>query len=186
MSRKRKVKSDIRDGISALENITDYDGYTIGSDVPIRKIELERSTGIELTPDNNDCNVVATIFPSNATYCSLKWSIVTASGIETNLATVTEKENLSAVVHANGDGTLRLRCSADNGSEFPQVLSEYEFTANGFGQPVFDPYTFVTACLYSDSISLMDEVRCGGVSITADNNIVGFKKTDFGKYGTDE
>ena len=77
-------------------------------------------------------------------------------------------------------------CSADNGSEFPQILSEYEFTANGFGQPIFDPYTFVTACLYSDSVSLMDEVRCGGVSITADNNIVGFKKTDFGKYGTDE
>lgn len=182
----KKVKSDIINGISTLENITDNDGYTIGSDVPIRKIELKRSTGIELTPDNNDCTVVYTIFPANATHGTLQWSIVTASGIETNLATVTESNNHSAVVHANGDGTFRLRCSADNGSEFPQILSEYEFTANGFGQPIFDPYTFVTACLYSDSVSLMDEVRCGGVSITADNNIVGFKKTDFGKYGTDE
>lgn len=182
-----KQKSEIRNGISTLENIINNDGYTIGSDIPVRKIELTRSTGIELTPDNNNCEVKASILPTNATDSNLTWEIVTASGIATNLAAITVSENRrSAIVSASGDGTFRLRCSANNKSEYPQVLSEYEFTASGFGRPTFDPYNFVTACLYSDSISLMDEVRCGGVSITSDNNIVGFKKTDFGKYGTDE
>lgn len=180
-----KVNAPIRQGISILENITSNDGYDKKNDIPIRKIELTRSTGQLLNPDNNDCRITAAILPENASYSDISWSIVTSSGIETNIAQV-EYDGLTAAVKANGDGQFRLRCSADNGGRYPQVLSEYEFIAEGFGQATVNPYRFVTGCLYSDSISLMDEVRCGGVSIKPDNNIVGFKKTDFGKSGSEE
>ena len=39
--------------------------------------------------------------------------------------------------------------------------------------------------MYTDSIRVMDEVQKGSVNIKADSNIVGFGKTDFGKYGSD-
>ena len=180
-----KIEGNPRQGISILENVTANDGYDKKTDIPIRNIKLTRTTGRLLTPDNNDCRISAVVFPENATYSDISWGIVTSSGIETNIAQV-EYDGLKAVVKANGDGQFRLRCSAKNGGRYPQVLSEYEFVAEGFGQAALNPYKFVTGCLYNDSVSLMDEVRCGGVSITAQNNIVGFKKTDFGKSGSEE
>ncbi len=178
------VKSDIRDGISTFENITEE---VNNDEIPLRKIELTRSTGAVLSPDNNNCILTARLCPENASYRDLLWSVVTNSGIETNIATVTPSgDGLSAKLYANGDGEFRMRCCSFNGRTQPEIISELEFTATGFGQACICPYEFLPACLYNDSNSLLDEVQKGGVNIKPDNNIVGFTKTDFGKYGTDE
>ncbi len=153
-------------------------------EVPIRKIALTRNGGAEITPDTNNIRITAEILPANATHSELRWSVVTNSGIATNLASV-EADGNTAVLTAIGDGEFRLRCSAANGKPQPEVLSEYEFTASGFGQPFTDPYSFVTGCFYNDSKGLMDEVAGGGISMTRDKNVVGYTKVDFGKYGTD-
>lgn len=175
-----KIHGDIRKGVSLPENITEV---TNGK-IPVRKIELVRDTGEKLTPENPSSRLTAKILPENACYDGLVWSVVTNSGIPTNTAAVSADGN-TALLTASGDGAFRLRCSCTNGKPQAEVISEYEFTADGFGQACFDPYEFLPSCHYTYSLSVMDEVSKGGVNIKADNNIVGFTKTDFGKYGTD-
>lgn len=169
-----------REGSAAFENITE------GAKpfVPVRKLELSASGSRIITPENPVVTVKAEILPENADFCELKWTAVNDSGIETNIAAVEAKGN-TASVSAVGDGAFRLRCTCNNGKPYPEVISEYEFTAEGFGAASINPYDLVRGCLYTDSISEMDNVSEGGVNITRDNNIVGFAKTDFGKYGTD-
>lgn len=175
------VPADVRAGISTAENITEKPD---NKEIPLRKISLTRSVGPVLTPDNNDCIIKAELMPADASYTDVVFSVVTNSGIETNIAEVTA-DGLNAVLKANGDGSFRLRCCSNNGRANPEIISEFEFTAEGFGQASVNPYEFICGCLYNDSISLMDEVQMGGVNIKRDNNIVGFTKTDFGKYGSD-
>lgn len=175
------VPTEVRHGASF--------GYSISAEphngeIPIRKIRLTREGGAEITPDNNNIRLTAEILPANATHSELLWSVVTNSGIVTNLASV-EADGNSAVLTALGDGEFRLRCSAANGKPQPEVLSEYEFTASGFGQPFTNPYSFVTGCFYNDSNGLMNEVAGGGIAMTKEQNIAGYTKVDFGKYGTD-
>ncbi|MCH5325510.1 MAG: DUF4982 domain-containing protein [Eubacterium sp.] len=176
------VSGEVREGISMLESITD-NPYT--AEIPLRKIELTRSGGSQLDPEHPDCEITARLLPENASYTDLSWSIVTNSGIVTNLGEVTADGN-KAVVKGLGDGSFRLRCQSLNGRKQPEIISELEFTASGFGQPTANPYEFLSGCLYSYSLKLMDEVQRGGVNIKKDNNIVGFTKTDFGKYGSEE
>ena len=174
------LPSRIKSGVSFDESVI---AVSDNGEIPIRKIQLTRESGTEITPDNNNIRLSAGIFPENATHSELLWSVVTNSGIVTNLATV-EADGNSAVLTALGDGEFRLRCSAANGKPQPEVISEYEFTASGFGQPFTDPYSFVTGCFYNDSKGLMNEVAGGGISMTKEQNTVGYTKVDFGKYGT--
>ncbi len=176
------LPSEIKSGVSFGESVM---AVSDDGEIPIRKIVLTREGGAEITPDTNNIRITAQILPANATHTELKWSVVTNSGIVTNLAAV-ESEGNSAVLTALGDGEFRLRCSAANGKPQPEVLSEYEFTASGFGQPFTDPYSFVTGCFYNDSNGLMNEVSGGGISMTREQNYAGFTKVNFGKYGTDE
>lgn len=169
-----------REGSCAFENITE--GVT--PLVPVRKLSLSSSGSRTITPKNAVVEVTAEIFPENADFSELKWTAVNDSGIETNIAVVEARGNY-AKVSALGDGAFRLRCTCNNGKPYPEVVSEYEFTAEGFGPATINPYDLVRGCLYTDSISEMDNVSEGGVNITRENNIVGFEKTDFGKFGTD-
>lgn len=175
-----KIAGNVRKGVSFTENIT----KAINGKIPVRKIELVRDTGEKLTPESPTSRIKAKVLPENAGYGDLIWSVVTNSGIPTNTASVSADGN-TALLTAAGDGAFRLRCSCSNGKPQAEVISEYEFTAEGFGQACFDPYEFLPACHYTYSLSVMDEVSKGGVNIKANNNIVGFTKTDFGKYGTD-
>ena len=175
----------IRSGAAVSENITASPDEINSSDIPVRKIELTRSGGSKLTPGCAETIVSAKILPENATYDEIKFAIVTDSGIAANTAEITENKGRSVRIAARGDGSFRLRCTCNNGKPQAEVISDYEFTAEGFGRASLYPYEPVPACLHSDSISVMDEVAEGGVNITPDNNIVGFRKTDFGKYGTD-
>ncbi len=177
----KAVSAPVRSGISVTENIS-ADPY--GAEIPVRKIELTRNTGNNLTPDCPVSEVTAVIYPQNATYKELLWKIVTNSGIETKIASLSISGN-KAVIAPVGDGSFRLRCYSLNGRKQPEIISEFEYTAEGFGQAQINPYEFVVGCMYTDSIRVMDEVQKGGVNIKADSNIVGFGKTDFGKYGSD-
>lgn len=177
----KAVESEVRKGASYIENITIS---SHNREVPLRKIELSRSGKSVLTPENPVSEVKAKLLPENTSYKDVFWSVVTNSGIETKIAEVS-CNGLDAVVKPIGDGSFRLRCFSLNGRNQPEIISEFEYTASGFGQAYMNPYEFVPACLYTDSIKLMDEVQKGGVNIKAESNIVGFGKTDFGKYGTE-
>lgn len=175
------VPAEVRKGVSVIEDTVPYSG---SKEIPLRKIELKRSTGSLLTPESPVSEVTAELFPENTSYTDVSWCVTTNSGIETKLAEVTP-DGLKASVKPIGDGSFRLRAYSNNGSSQPVIISEFEYTAEGFGQPFIDPYNFVRGCMYTDSIGVMDEVREGGIGIKADKNIVGYGKVDFGKYGSD-
>lgn len=177
----KAIPAPVRKGINTLENIT-TDIYA--DEIPLRKIELARTTGAVLTPDCPVSEVTAELLPENTTYSDIFWKAVTSSGIETKIAEL-ETNGRKVIVRPIGDGSFRLRCYSLNGRKQPEIISELEYTAEGFGQAHINPYEFVTGCLYTDSIKIMDEVQRGGVNIKPDNNFVGFGKTDFGRYGSD-
>ena len=154
-------------------------------EIPVRKIELERMSGSFITPENPSVKIKAKILPENATYKDLNWSVVTNSGIVSGIAEVSA-DGMNAIVTAIGDGEFRLRCTCSNGKPQPEVISDFEFKADGFGQPFTVPYNFVTGCFYNASNGLMNEVSNGGISLTKEQNYVGYTKLDFGKYGSDE
>lgn len=153
-------------------------------EIPVRKIVLHRSGNSLLLPDAPNAIIRAEILPANASYRDLQWKIVTNSGIVTNIATVCVTGS-TATVTAIGDGAFRLRCSCNNGKPQAEVISDFAFTAEGFGQPFTDPYKAVTGCFYEKKGVLLDEVAAGAVVLTDANNTIGFTKLDFGRYGSD-
>ncbi len=152
--------------------------------IPVRKIALTRSGGRVITPETNGITLTAALLPKNASFCDVEWSVVTNSGIASSVARL-EANGLNATLTALGDGEFRVRCSAKNGKPQCEVLSEYEFSAEGFGQAFINPYEFVCSCFYTAAPAQMDEVSEGGIAITNEHNVLGFEKVDFGKYGSD-
>lgn len=175
------LPSEMRNGVSFNDSVlVELDN----GEIPVRKIQLSRDNGSNITPDAPVIRLNAEILPHNATNRELVWSVVTNSGIVSNLASVSA-DGTSAVVTVLGDGEFRVRCTASNGKPQPEVISDYEFTSSGFGQPFGDPYSFVTGCFYNCSNGVMNEVSGGGISMTREQNYAGYTKLDFGKYGSD-
>lgn len=172
---------EIRQGVSFNESIKPEKS----DEIPVRKINLKRLTGAVLTPENPVSEITAEIMPANASYSELEWSAVTNSGIVTNIAEV-KAEGGSARLTAIGDGEFRLRCSCKNNKTAPEIISDFEFKAEGFGQPFKSPYEFIAGCFYNQSKGVLSEVSDGGVLLLGEENLAGYTKLDFGKYGSDE
>ncbi|BCN30506.1 glycoside hydrolase family 2 TIM barrel-domain containing protein [Anaeromicropila herbilytica] len=169
-------------GVSAImENIESEKN----EEIPVRKIELICKDSRLLTKDNLNASLQAKIYPENASYQELTWSVITNSGIVTNIATV-EDYNFEAVVKAIGDGEFRLRCSCNNGKESPEVISELEFKVEGLGEATINPYEFVSGSFYNKSNMVLNEVISGGVSADKDPTYIGFRGVDFKEVGSDE
>ena len=176
----RAENAEVISGTAFDENITDCG---IIREVPVRKITLSGNDSRKLTPENPTAFIKADILPKNATYNELVWSIVTDSGIATNTAEIKLKEG-GAEIAARGDGAFRLRCSCFNGKPYPEVISELEFSCEGFGLAGLDPYNFVYASLYREAPVPLDEISGGGVSIEKNKNKVGFTAVEFGSCGS--
>ena len=204
------VKATAREGVSCLgKNYVSEEK----NDIPIRKIELccessgdnvngdsnrNNSGNINngqtveaqkrlLTPENAAVSVSATVFPANATYSDIAWKALNENAVEANFVKV-EATGTNAVVKALGNGEFRLVCSANSGSPFPQVLSEYEFSATGFSELNIDPYKLVYASLRTrekDDKPLNLSFQ-GGVFAQNGRSWLEFDNVDFGDYGSDE
>jgi len=179
----------VTNGISALENISIpcNEDCTSINEVPVRKIELIKDFGYRITPENKDLNIKAKILPENASYKDLNWSVVTGSGVKiNNVEVICDEKRLSASLKIIGDGEFRLRCVCNNGKKQAEVISEYEFLADGFGPSVINPYENVPACFNNVKIHDFNEVSNGGIQIQGEKRLVGFNTVDFGKYGCNE
>ena len=155
-------------------------------EIPVRKIELTRNGSMYLDDKKKEVEVLAKIYPRNATYKELEWKVVTKGGIPSNLASL-EIDGYKAKVTALGDGEFRLQCSCRNGTSRPTVISEYEFIVSNIGEANINPYEFVAAALYNVSNCIIDNGKEGGVATReGDVTHIGFKGVDFGEYGSDE
>lgn len=177
----KTTAAEVIEGISANEAIQ---STAQNNEIPVRKILLSADGSCNFNPSNKSVKINAKILPSDATCNKLQWSIVTDSGIDENCA-VAETCKEGAVITAKGDGRFRLRCSCNNEKEFPEVISELEFTSEGLGLAAINPYNFVVACLYRKTAVQLDEISNGGISIPKEKNRMVYTQVDFGKWGSD-
>lgn len=171
-------------GVSILpENQTQTDTPTF--EIPIRKIELVTESGFTLRPDSPALIVHAKVSPVNAEKQPLYWKAILKNGVECNFIKIKTDQN-QATITAIGDGTFRLRCYAKNGTDHPEVVSELDFTADGFGTATLNPYDFVSAALYHDVLVEPKLSFQGGIHTEGGRNWFLFDLLDFGDYGSDE
>lgn len=158
---------------------------TDGSFIPARKIQLVADGGLDLSPQNKSVKIKAEIFPKEASKQQLLWQAVRLEGIESKCVQIEQLDNTHVIVHAKSDGSFRLRCSCKNGTDLPQIISEYEMSVSGIGSSSLDAYNFISGC--EASLSLNKKVLSfqGGV-FSEEHNWIGFEDVDFGKEGSDE
>lgn len=155
-------------------------------EIPVRKIELTNLYSSQLNSEQKETEIIAKIYPENASYRDLTFKAMTLHGVESNCVKI-EKTNLGCQLTATGDGEFRLCCFCNNGRTHADVISELEFHITGLGTATTDPYHLVSAInhnLCSQDLSLSFE---GGVYITnPERTYVTFENVDFGDYGSDE
>jgi beta-galactosidase len=176
---------------------------------PLRKIALQAEDPITplrtgegillLNKEQPSLLIGATLYPAQAAVDEITWKAVNQKGIEVNYATVIlqaviegEHNRTSVASHSQilltafGDGDFRLRCSVKGGKWKTVTFSELEVRAEGFGKKNIDPYTFVSAGLFTDSIGEIGNGNEKGISSDRfhESGVV-FAGLDFGSYGSD-
>ena len=155
-------------------------------EVPVRMIEIRSPSGFALTPEQPAVSLEALLHPANATWREASWRVTNDAGVDSWNAVI-EPEGRHAVLHAKGDGTVRVRCTTTNGSAKTKLISELAFTISGFGEALVDPYAFIAGALYDRSNSEMGNGNNHGVATLRETEShVGFSRLDFGDYGSDE
>lgn len=155
-------------------------------DIPVRALRLQASNGTILTPENAWTEVTAQICPENALDREVIWSVVDDGGIPSNLAKVESSGNCAKVT-AVSDGEFRLRCMSKSGTQGIRIISEMNFSVNGFGEAYLDPYGFIAGGLYDYVQGTASNGNEHGVATSRDGETqVGFHNLDFGPFGSDE
>ncbi len=112
--------------------------------------------------------------------------ITTPKGIDSPCAACSMEDDV-ITVNALGDGEIFLRASAKNGDDHARVISQQELTITGLGQPNLDPYSFVSAGLYTVHVGEIVSGNEQGIAFARDGeSAVGFDNVDFGPIGSDE
>lgn len=154
-------------------------------EIPLRKIEIISESGQLFGESKKEMVVHAKLYPREASYQEVEWSVVNEAGIVSNIAKVEAFGN-EAKITALGDGEFRVRCTSKNGSDKTKLISQLEFIAEGLGTAYKDPYGFISAGLYDYSKGEVGNGNERGVATSRDSETkVGFHDIDFGLYGSD-
>lgn len=152
-------------------------------EIPIRKIEI--------IPDRTDLDEEAReglaaikILPENSSYSDIAVKAVLENGIEAPFAEV-DFDGKTAKVTAKGDGIFYLRAYCKNGGEVPMALSNVRYSVTGLGEAVKSPYSFVSACLYNFSSTVLNTIDNGAIGGIQEKIYAGYSGFDFGRAGSD-
>lgn len=161
------------------------EGGTWPDRIPVRKVELLLPEGNVLDADRPDVVIEARICPADATDRALEWKAVNQNGIPVSFARVEAVDDCHARVTAMGDGGFYVRCQS--GKDPVRIISQMEFTARGLGQAFLNPYDFISAGLFSETIGEITNGNEKGIA-TARDGVSGviYRDLDFGEYGSDE
>lgn len=153
--------------------------------VPVRKVELLLQEGNVLDANRPGVIIEARICPADATDRALEWKAVNQNGIPVSFARVEAVDDCHAKVSAMGDGEFYVRCQS--GKDPVRIISQMEFTARGLGQAFLNPYDFISAGLFSETIGEITNGNEKGIA-TARDGVSGviYRDLDFGEYGSDE
>ncbi|MCI9073398.1 MAG: DUF4982 domain-containing protein, partial [Lachnospiraceae bacterium] len=180
----RVKPASLRPGGCAGEDVSRTD-RTLPDIVPVRKVELLAPEGGILDPARPSVLLEARICPEDATDRRLSWKVVNQNGIPVSHARVEVLEDCRARVTALGDGTFYVRCQS--GQNPARVISQLELTARGLGQAFLNPYSFLCAGLFSETVGEVTNGNEKGIA-TARDGVSGvvYRDLDFGEYGSDE
>lgn len=176
--------------------------------IPVRKIELIYNgvssqckfyNGVSshckiLDKSNPKVKITAKVFPENATDKEINWNPVLKECVSSDYITVLPSDNdsdnsMTKIISAQSDGECILRCTAKNGSNLDEVISDLPFTVKEFGNAKLNPYKLIEACRFSNWTSGRDKPTVcleSGISNRGNGvNWVSFDKVDFGKDGAD-
>lgn len=171
-------------GISVVDGFFPVYVQPEKDEIPVRKIELN-SPIREFNENNSETDVEVKLLPENATYSDLTVKCVFDSGIETNIADAVYADG-KVHVKAKGDGNFRLRVMCANGCEFPQTVSDLEFTVKGLGEATRSAYKFTSASLFGFSNIPLNIIERGAIGGIISRSVIGFKNVDFGSFGSDK
>ena len=157
--------------------------------VPIRKLELIAAEGQKITPEKKELAIQAVLYPRNTTDNHLSWQVVNSAGIPVGFARVEElpgQDGKRAKITALADGSFYVRCMAGEGEKV-RVISQLELSAEGLGQAFLNPYEFVSAGLFTQTIGEITNGNEKGIATARDGaSGVVYEKVDFGAFGSDE
>ena len=158
----------------------------VSSAVSIRKIEIVAEGSRNLNPGKPEFEFTWTIHPPEADGRIMGWEVTNSKGIEDPGAEV-EVCGGRGKVRAAGDGRYYLRALGGNVSYHPEIISQIEFMADGFGRSSMDPFCFVSAGLFDVSEGDIGAGNEKGISFSREGrSMVGFSGLDFGKRGSRE
>ena len=164
--------------------------------IPSRKIELIADGSIQMNKNNLKIQVTAKVLPENATLKEIIWKPVLKECVPIDYISVNDPETKSEEdgveikeIKAESDGECILRCTAHNGTEYDEVLSDLPFTVTGLGTKNLDPYSLIEAIRFTDWDRSKDKPQISLESGISTNNIgetwISFENVDFGKDGGD-
>lgn len=166
-----------------------------GEDEPVWARKVELSAGAQcLTPEEPATELTARLLPENAAGCPLTWQLTDDGGVPVSIAKleVLSEDARQAWdayrvrVTGLGDGKFRVRCCCANGRDFPQIISQLEFSVSGMGRIYPDPYNFLSGSLYSRSEGDIGNGNERGVSMSrTGRSWVAYENLDFGRSGSD-
>ena len=174
-------KCDIPEGISCSDHVDCTENIT--GDIPVRAIKCSCGN-TKLDKEDPESEIVLKILPENASYSDITCTAVKDGGAPAPNGRA-EYEDGKIKVKGLGDGKFTVRVYCNNGSEFPQVISETNFECSGMGQAVRDPYSFICAntfALSRNSVNLIENNSLGGFSA---GSMAVYTGVDFGRAGSD-
>ena len=158
--------------------------------VPTRKIELIAEGSTKLDATNREIQVTAKVLPENASIKEINWNPVFKECISSDNITVSGTTDTRTITAA-GDGECILRCTAQNGTKYDEVISDLPFTVSGIGSCRLNPYQLIEACRFTgwDQTSGKEKPEMSLESGISNRKCgptwVSFDKVDFGVDGAD-
>lgn len=172
---------DTPEGISVVtENTFPAVTREYSNEIYVRKIELTDTNSRELNENCTTRRVAVKIYPENATYTDIGFKCCSDNGVEINFAEVTDYDGKELTITAKGDGKFRLRAFANNGKDFPEIISELEYSITGLGDATKNPYKFNAACLSDFSNCPLNTIERGALGGFNGRTVIGYSAVDFG------
>ena len=171
----------LKSGISSIQQVR---RDSLPATVDARKILIDALDSTELNAENPQCRFHYTVLPENAKPREIIWQVTNAAGIESPYVDVDVKnESVSVRVHSDGVFYLRALCVNNDNCIF---ISQIEFSANGFGCPALDPYSYISAGLYDLHEGDIGAGNEKGIAFSRNgSSMIGFRCVDFGNTGSD-
>ena len=103
--------------------------------IPSRKIEIIADGSTKMNEKNLKINVTGKVLPENATLKEINWNPVLKECIKSDFISVIDHEEKPKeegvemkTIQAEGDGECILRCTARNGTEYDEIISDLPFS----------------------------------------------------------